>query len=60
MTLETCKVRYDLAKERGDEEEMEYWEARARRKASRHAKYKDVDVDELLGLKDGKKSKRRA
>ena len=63
MTLETCKKRYDIAKEKGDKEGMDYWKKRAERKVKRHEKYKDVNVDNFLGLKktdvkaDGQKPK---
>ena len=30
MTLETCKIQYEQAKERGDKEAMARWEARAK------------------------------
>lgn len=63
MTLETCKKRYDIAKEKGDKEAMDYWKTRIERKVKRHEKYKGVNVNIFLGLKnsdvneDGKKSK---
>jgi hypothetical protein len=58
MTIETCKIRYELAKKNNDSKEMEFWKARIERKVSRHPKYKDINVSELLGeKKDGKKSK---
>jgi len=61
MTLETCKKRYEIAKEANNTEEMEFWLNRIKTKSARHVKYKDIDVDEFLGLKevktDGKKSK---
>jgi len=60
MTLETCKIRYELAKARKDEQEMKFWKERIERKVSRHAKYKGINVSEFLGEKqeDGKKPKR--
>lgn len=30
MTFETCKIQYNLAKERGDKEGMKSWAARAK------------------------------
>lgn len=49
MTLETCKKRLELARERGNKEEEEFWKQRIIRKASKHAKYKGVNVEEFLG-----------
>lgn len=52
MTLETCKIRYDLAKKAGDQEKMDFWLERGRRKVKRHPdSYKGVDADEYFGLK---------
>ena len=64
MTLETCKKRYDIAKGKGDKTEMDFWKNRIEHKVKKFEKYKNVNVDNFLGLKkadvkeDGKESKR--
>ena len=57
MTLETCKAQFESAKVREDAEAMAFWEARARSKVSRHEKYKDIDINEFLGIKETKSKK---
>jgi hypothetical protein len=71
MTIETCLKRLEIAKSRGDQKEIEFWEERIKRKLERGIaagqaqstqspffKYKDLQVSEILGeKKDAKKSK---
>ena len=36
MTLETCKVRLEIAKKAGDDEQVKFWEKRILNKMARH------------------------